>query len=532
MPKFQWILGFALALVLTAGCTKKDKLEYGLDRKDTLRINLNSEPPSLDWIKATDTTSAEVTDNIMEGLVEYNFADPELSLAPALATEWKSSKDVKTWTFVLRKDVKWNDGVPFTGQHVIDGWEYLLNPKTASEYAYSLYGVKNAKAYNEGKIKDFSEVGVKLDKDGNLVVELEQPISYFPYLLTHHATYPVRKDIIEKFKDRWTEPENIKTLGAYNLKVWDHDKAMVLERNDNYYGEKAKLKNILAYMINEQSTVLNLFDAGKLDSVHSLPSRELAHLKKRKEFREMGVLTIYYYGFNTKRPPVNNIKVRQAISSAIDRKQITDMIGGGQVPLTSWIPAGMFGYDPEQGIQFDVEKANKLLDEAGYKDRSKFPKIELAFNTNEDHQRIAENVQAQLKKNLGINVELKNEEWKVYLSTLNKENPNTAHMFRFGWQADYPDPNNFMALMTSYSDNNRSKWSNKTYDQLVEKAVSVADKEQRRKLYSEAQNILTGVDAAVAPVFVAVSTMLISDRAENYPVNRLARRKYKGVTLK
>lgn len=532
MKHIQWFAFPMFAIFVAVGCTKKNKLEYGLEKSDTIRINLNTEPPSLDWIKATDTTSAEVTDNIMEGLVEYNFADPELSLLPALATEWKHSKDVKTWTFVLRKDVKWNDGVPFTGQQVIDGWEYLLNPKTASQYSYFLYGIKNAKPYSEGKIKDFSQVGVKLDKDGNLVVELEQPKSYFPYLLTHHSTYPIRKEIIEKHGDRWTEPENIKTLGAYNLKVWDHDKAIVLERNDNYYGEKAKTKNILAYMINEQSTALNLFDAGKLDSVHSLPSRELSHLKKRPEYRANGVLTIYFFGFNTKRPPVDNVKVRQAISHAIDRKQITDMIGGGQIPLTSWVPPGMFGYDADQGIRFDPEKANKLMDEAGYKDRSKFPKMELAFNTNEDHQRIAENVQAQLKKNLGITVELKNEEWKVYLNSLNVSNPNTPHMFRFGWQADFPDPDNFVELMTSYSENNRSKWVNKAYDQIVQKAVSVADKDARKKLYSEAQHILTAVDAPVVPVFASVANMLISDRAENYPVNRLARRKYKGVTLK
>lgn len=529
MKRIQLLLIFVTTIFITVGCTKKNKLEYGLDRQETLRINLNSEPPSLDWNKSSDTTSALVTDNIMEGLVDYNFNDPELGLVPALASEWKPSKDLKTWTFVLRKDVKWTDGVPFSGQQIIDSWERLLNPKTASQYSYFLYGIKNGRAYYEGKIKDFSEVGAKLDKDGNLVVELEQSKSYFPYLLTHHSTYPIRKDVIEKHGDRWTDPDKMQTLGAYNLKVWDHDKAMVFERNDNYYGDKAKIKNILAYMINEQSTVLNLFDTGKLDSMHSLPSREIAHLKKRKEFREGGVLTIYYYGFNVQKPPMNNQKVRQAISHAIDRKQITDMLGGGQIPLTSWVPPGMFGYDPDQGIRFDVEKANKLLDEAGYKDRSKFPKIELAFNTNEDHQRIAENVQAQLKKNLGIQLELKNEEWKVYLNSLNSNPP---QMFRFGWQADFPDPDNFMNLMASYSENNRSRWSNKTYDQLIEKAVSVADKTERKKIYSEAQNILTSIDAPVAPVYAVVTNMLVADRVENYPLNRLARYKYKGVSLK
>lgn len=528
MHRLRLLALTALSLTLTF-CTKKSgQLEYGLNIKDTIRINLSTEPPTLDWNKATDTTSALVLDNIMDGLVAYNYNDPELGTIPALASEWKASKDAKTWTFTLRKDVKWTDGTPFAAQQVVDGWERLLNPATASQYAYFLFSLKNAKAYNEGKIKDFSKVGVKINDQGQLVVELNQAESYFPYLLTHESTYPVRKDLIQKYGDSWTDPTHIQTLGAYKLKTWDHDKAIVLVRNDGYYGEKAKIKNVIGYMINDYSTALNLFESGRLDFQSSVPYNEIPSLKKNPGFRQTGILGIYYYGFNTRKPPMDNIKVRKAIVHAIDRKQITDLLAAGMAPLSSWIPEGMFGYKADIGLKFDPELARKLLDEAGYKDRSKFPKLTLGFNSNDNHQRIAENVQAQLKKNLGIRVELQNEEWKVFLSDLQTNPPS---IFRMGWQADYPDPDNFMNLMTSYSDNNYTGWKSKKYDHLIEEGASRLDKEKRRELYDRAQKLLTETDVPVFPIYSMVAHILISKRLQNFPVNSMGKFPLKGVTF-
>lgn len=525
------ILLILSAIVIASGCTKKNasKLEYGLDLKETLRINLETEPPSLDWSKSTDTTSSLVEMNIMEGLVGYNLADRDLGSAPALATEWKPSDKARVWTFTIRKGVKWTDGVEFTGQHVIDGWERLLNPKTASEYAYFLFPVKGAREYNGGKLKDFSKVGVKLNDKGDLVVELEKPMGYFPMLLTHHSTYPIRKDVVEKHGDKWTEPGNIVTLGAYKLKIWDHDRAMVLERNEDYYGEKAKIKNILGYMITEYSTALNLMESGKLDFQRSLPFKELPKYRSFPGYRQTPLISMYYYGFNTRKPPFNDLKVRKAFSMAVDRKQITDLLAAGHAPLTSWVPSGMFGYENDIGTKFDAEAAAKLLDEAGYKDRSKLPKIKLAFNTNENHQRIAENVQAQLKKHLGIDIQIENEEWKVYLKRLQNDTPN---IYRMGWLGDYPDPATFMELMTSYSENNHTGWGSKKYDQLVAEGASTIDKEKRRQIYSEAQKILTENEVPVIPIYSTVGHLLLSERVENFPNNSIEHYALKGVTLK
>ncbi|MGE4131714.1 MAG: peptide ABC transporter substrate-binding protein [Bdellovibrionales bacterium] len=531
MGKLFRLFVAAAAILSFAACTKKGggKLEYGLKLEDTLRINLESEPPSLDWSKATDTTSALVTMNIMEGLVEYNLADRELAPIPGLATEWEASNNAKTWTFKMRKGVKWTDGVEFTAQHVVDAWERLLNPDTASEYAYFLFPVKNAREYNAGKVKDFSQVGVKMNSAGDLVIELDKPLSYLPLLLTHHSTYPLRKDIVEKFGPKWTEPEHIVTLGAYKLKTWDHDKAMVLERNDNYYGEKAKIKNIIGYMINEYSTALNLMESGKLDFQRSLPFKELPKYRQMSGYRQIPLISTYYYGFNTKKPPFNNVKVRKAFAAAIDRKQVTDLLAAGHAPLSGWVPSGMFGYENERGIHFEPSAATKMLDDAGFKDRSKLPKVTIAFNTNENHQRIAENVQAQLKKNLGVEVQISNEEWKTYLARLRDDTPS---IYRLGWLGDYPDPSTFMELMTSYSEQNHTGWGNKRYDELVAQGASTLDKEKRRKIYSEAQKILTEDDVPVVPIYSTVGHILLSDRVQNFPVNAIEHYLFKGVTLK
>ena len=526
MRNFKALAALA-AFFLVVGCTSK-KLEYGLEGSETLRININTEPPSLDWQKSTDTTSSHITVNLMEGLAVYDLNNPELPVVPGLAESWTVSKDSKKWTFKIRKGVKWTDGVELTAQHFVDGWERLLSPATASEYAYHLYPIQGAQEFNQGKNKDFASVGAKATDAHTLVVDLKQAMSFFPMLTTHHSAYPVRKDVVAKFGDKWTEPGNIVTLGPYKLKIWEHDKALVLERNDDYYGEKAKTRYVLAYMINELSTALNLFESGKLDVLTELPSTELSKLKTRSEYRNRDSLLMYYYGFNIAKPPMNNPLVRKALATAIDREELVRVLNGGQKPLTSWVPGGIMGYTPDKGTKFDVTKAKELLKQAGFADPTKVPKIVIGFNTNENHQRIAENIQAQLKKNLGVTVELQNQEWKVYLKQLQADAP---HIFRMGWMADYPDPSNFMDLMLSYSENNHTRWKNNKYDEMVGKARAEQNLESRKSLYAQAQALLVEDDVPVVPLYSGTLNKFVATRVQNYPLNALDRLEFRNVTL-
>lgn len=522
-------LGFALFVLFAPACLKKKKSPYtDYKLEETFRYPILSEPPTLDWNKSTDTTSSLVIQNLMEGLTEYDFSGEFVQLRPALAKNWKSSEDKKIWTFVLQDRVFWTDGKTLKAAQFIDGWERLLNPKTGSEYAYFLFSIKNAKAYNEGKIKDFKKVGVKTGDKGELIVELEKGLFYFPYLLTHPSTFPIRKDIIEEKKSLWTSPENIVTLGPYKLSRWDHDKALILTHNKSYYGKKPFVKKVILYIIPDETSIMNLYSSGHLDIATPLISRDLPFLKKRKDHHQHNILSLYYYGFNVAAKPLKDSRMRKAIVQAVNRKEIVKLLNRGQQPLKSWIPEGLFAHNKNIGLNFNPKKSKDLLKEMGYKDPSTLPKIQIFYNTTADHKMIAENIQSQLKRNLDLDVELNNQEWKTYLQRLKTKD---VEIFRLGWLADYPDPDNFMNLMASFSDNNHTNWKNKKFDKLILKAMVTEDGPQRKTLYNSAQKILLEEDVAVFPLFTNVAHLLISPRIKNYPMNVMSYVLFKNIEL-
>ena len=530
-----------LSLVLPLGCTSQKDItvirmmggqQLRFDNRETLRVPVETEPPTIDWSKVSDTTSAMVCDNIMAGLVQFDLDDANLKLLPSLAKSWSSKDSAKTWVFQIRDDVKWTDGVPLTPQHILDGFHRLLDPKTASDVPNFLFPVLNAQDYNSGK-KSWEEVGFKISAPNEITITLAQPMGYFPMLLANVATYPIRYDLIQKYGDAWVEPKNLVTLGPFRLRDWAHDKAMVYDSNPDFFEGEPKIKHIVMYIIQEPQTSISLFNAGKLDSVYHLPSVQLKLLRKRPEYRETSTMVLTYYGFNVEKAPLTNVHLRKAIVQAIDRSEIIKILDGGQQALSGWLPPGIMGYDPNVGLKFDVKKAKEnltlALKELGLKSEEDLKRIEIRFNTSEDYQKIGENMQAQVRRNLGLKVELKNEEWKVYLTALKADPP---QIYRFGWAADYPDPDNFMQVMLSGSENNRSRWKNKKYDQIVAQAGVETNLETRKKLYYEAQRLLTEEDAAVIPLFAGVTHMLVGQRVLKAPFNHLDAYEYKHTELK
>ena len=525
---FKSVLKISLLFLCASSCwTKKESVYTGHNLKETFRFPLASEPPTMDWNKSTDTTSSLIIQNIMEGLTEYDFSKEYVQVKPALAESWNSSKNNTIWTFQLKKKVLWTDGKELKAQHFIDSWERLLNPKTASEYAYFLFSIKNAKAYNHGKINDFKEVGVKEGSKGELIVHLEKPLFYFPYLLTHPSSFPIRKDHIEAKKSLWTKPENIVTLGPYQLNRWDHDKALILTTNQNYYGKKPSIKKVVFYIIPDETSIMNLYASGRLDVAAPLISRDIPFLKKRKDHYKYSSLSLYYYGFNVL--ALKNKKLRQAIVQAIDRKEIIQLLNTGNKAMKSWIPKGLFAHDPDIGLDFNPDRSKQLLRELGYTDPSSLPKVQLYYNTSSDHKMIAENIQSQLKKNIGLTMELNNQEWKTYLQRLKTKD---VEIFRLGWLADYPDPDNFMNLMTSFSDNNHTNWKNQKYDELILQAMTTKNSPLRKQLYDQAQKILLEEEAVAFPIYTNVSHILISPRIKNYPLNVMSYILFKNIEIK
>jgi len=503
-----------LSLLLLIVCVLSCKPVNRDKDNNIFRMALSSEPPTLDWNLATDSISIRVIENIMEGLTQF---DQDLNPVPAVAKGWKVSDDGRTYIFDLRETVYWSDGKRVTAQDFEYGWKRLLDPATASQYAYFLYDVDNASEYNSGQLKDPSLLGVKALSDTTLQVRLRRPVVYFPSITAFTATFPLRKDIVERYGDRWTEPGNIVTNGPFTLREWRHEYSLTLAANKDYFGGRPRLDAVRFYVIGESTTALTLYETGGLDIV-SLPPLAIPSYKNHREYVQHPLLRGYYYGFNVEKPPFNDNRVRQAFSMAIDRKAFPEILKGGELPATSWIPEGMPAYNPSVGLRFHPDGARALLKEAGYAGGAGFPAVTAVFSTNPENLLIAQNLQAQWKKNLNINIMLDNQEWKVFLKTLQN---NTPPVFRLGWGADYPDPDNFMNLFTSNSGNNRTHWKNREYDRLVDAAVIEQDMEGRKRLYDRAQIILTEEDVPIMPLFQNVQNLMVKPYVKGFRPNAM-----------
>lgn len=547
---------------------------------EAFRYNISTEPPSLDWSIATDHSSIQVLDNIMEGLTRF---DEDLHVQPALADGWSIMDGGSRYIFHLRRDALWTDGQPVTAHDFVYSWRRLVDPATAGEYAYFIYMVKNAREINLGgsayaraleeavtpwsalvglsqftrrlsgvpapaggaggeeaaplsafksvfgawrrMVRDRvppSALGVRALDDHRLEVELSRPVVFFPMITTFIATYPMRRDVVEKHGTRWTEPENIVTCGPYQLIEWRHEYRITLERNPLYYGS-AGLSRIIFYMVNENSTVLSLYLTGELDAAYPLPPPAIPSYSEvnHPEFVNYPYLAIYYYGFNVKKPPVDDPLVRAALASAVDRNQLPQILKGRQVPTPGLIPTVMADYaNPSLGHDYDPERARRLLAQAGYPGGRGFPRITIGYNTEESHKMIAEFVQQQWKDNLGVEAELRNMEWKVYLRELQHDPP---HVFRLGWILDYPDPDAMMTVFTSDSANNHTRWQNQEYDRLVLRAALEPDPDKRKKLYDRAQLLICREETALIPLYTYTMNMLVNPRVKNFPQNAMNR---------
>ena len=497
---------------LLAGCSRTERFTPGV-----LRYNLTTEPPTLDWSIATDHASIRVINNIMEGLTTY---DRELNPIPALAERWEALDGGRRYRFYLRRDARWSDGVPLTAEHFVYSWRRLVDPRTAAQYAYFIYDVKNARAINSGEIQDLTQLGIRALDPHTLEIELEKPLVFFPSVTTFVVTFPLREDVIRRWPDSWPEPEHIVTLGPFLLKAWQHEYKLVLERNPTYYGPRPPLDRVVMYMVNEASSSLTLYETNSLDFLPqgSVPPIALPSLRGNPDYQNFPLLGSYYYGFNVTKPPVDNVLVRRALCMAVDRSKLPEILKGRQPPATSWIPQGMLGYNPKIGYPFNPELARQTLARAGYPGGKGFPVISIAFNTDEGHKLIAQFVQQQWRQNLNIPVELNNMEWKVFLKDLETDPP---PVWRLGWTADYPDPDNFMEIFTSASGNNNTRWKNPRYDELIARASTEFDPAKRVALYDQAQRILCETDAAILPLYNYTQASLAKPWVKNYPWNAM-----------
>lgn len=471
----------------------------------TLQWNLGTEPPTLDPALGQDTTSIWVIEQLFLGLTDYD--DETMAVVPELATSWEVSEDGLVWAFHLRKDVYWTDGKPVTAHDIEYAVKRTCDPATASDYAYVLYIIKGAQEVNTGEITDLNYIGVKAIDDYTIQFALNHPAGYFPAIAGMWVTRPVPRWAIEKYGIKWTEPENIVTNGPYLLTEWAHEDEIIMDKNPDYFdADKVQIEKIHAVMIVEASTAMAMYEDGVLDST-AVPSEDIDRVKAdsvlSKELIIAPDLCTYFYGFNNTKPPMDNRLVRKAFSAAIDRQSLIDYVTkGNQIPATTLTCPGIFGHVlPEEGvgIGYDPEAAKKYLADAGYPGGEGLPEITLMFNTSEGHRKIAQAIQQMWKDVLGVTVNLTNQEWKVYLATINEDAP---QIYRMGWCADYPDANNWvLEVFHSTLSINSIKWNNAEFDRVTEEAARESDPAKRLELYKRAEQILCEEEAAIVPIY-------------------------------
>ena len=468
-----------------------------------ISYNLGAEPKTIDPGLNSATDGSTVISNAFEGLCRLDEKDQPI---PGVAEKWDISEDGLTYKFYLRKDAKWTDGKEVTAKDFEYAWKRALDPKTAAEYGYQLFYLKNGEAFNSGKASK-DDVGVKAIDDYTLEVVLESPTAYFLSLMAFPTYLPVREDIVEKDPEGWAnKPETYVSNGPFKLKEWNPKDSMIFVKNENYWNaDTIKLETLEYRMIEEATSALASFKQGDLDFIEQPPSQEIPQLLADGTAKVYPYLGTYFYVFNLSEEAKNinpevakvlqDVKVRKALSLAINRKLIVEQVTkGGQVGAYSFVPEGIpenkdkdFAGEKYFNPEGDLEEAKKLLAEAGYPNGENFPKIELLFNTGEGHQNLAQAIQDMWKKNLNIDVELKNEEWKVFQSSRNDKKFLIA---RHGWIADYADPMTFLDMWTSKSGQNDATYNNPKYDELIGKAKKELDPAKRMEFLHEAEKLL------------------------------------------
>ena len=382
-------------------------------------------------------------------------------------------------------------------------------------------------------------LGLSTPDDRTFVVTLEVPVPYFLIKInTQYTFYPVPKQVIQRLEaegksgDLWTRPENFVSNGAFVLKEHRFRHYMIFEPNPHYWDrasitlDRVKLLEIESYV-----TALQMYKAGELDYIGentSLPSEYSVFLRRKKDHRFTGFTTTYWYWFNTNDPALKDKRVRHALNLATDKQRIVDSVTKQfQIPATSYIQDGIAGYKKIPGEAFDPEKARALLAEAGYPGGKGLPPVTISYNTNETHKAIAEAIQEMWRKELGIDAQIRNEEWKVFLKNLEQANYQVG---RLGWTADYPDPYTFFSVFLSTSNNNHSDWKDKKFDELVDFANSAEDPAERLARLAKAEEYL--LDALPAmPIYFYTRSYVVKPYVKGLRNNFQDRHPWKVIHI-
>jgi oligopeptide transport system substrate-binding protein len=508
------------ALTLVAACSQKPAAKAdGM----VLHRGNNSEPDTLDTQKASTIYENNIISDMFEGLMTMDASAHPIYGA---AISHTVSADGLVWTFKLRDNVQWSDGVPVTADDFVFSFQRILDPKTAAQYASLVYPIKNAQAVNEGKLPP-DRVGVKALDPKTVEITLEHPTPYLLTLLTHQTCQVVPKHTIEKLGDQWVKAGNMVSDGPYMLAEWIPNTHVKLVKNSHFYdADKVQIDTIYYFPINDSSIELKRYRAGEFDMTDDAPAREIPQLKKEfgAELKMHSWESNRYIQINVRKKPFGDVRVRQALALAVDREMIAnDIYGAGQTPAYSFVPPGVGGYKGGAELKFKSlsmvarrAQARDLLEQAGF-GASHPLHFTYRYNESIDNRRQAIAVQ-DMWKQIGVEVELLNSDTRVHYNALRTQD---FEVSAAAWTADYDDAEDFLFLMEGNSGQmNYSKYVNPKYDGLLHQAANTLDLDQRSELLRQAEQVMLD-DLPIIPVINDAYRRLARPYVKGYEDNLL-----------
>ena len=498
------------ASLLTAACG----VEQPERPADAFAFALGSDPETFDPGSMSGSVEGDVAYQLFEGLLSPAADDgpPE----PGVAERFDLSADGRTYTFHLRPDARWSNGDPVAAADFDYSWRRVLKHKVAADYINLFRLVRGAAEY-EATPTNEALLGLRVEGPTTFVVELAQPVAYFPELVSFYPMFPVHRGSIEKWGEQEAfKPEHIVSNGAYKMEAYLRRLRIDATLNPYYWGRAdVAMKQLSLLIIEDEAARVNAFDDGRLDWVNQLPSNQILSLRTRETFRRTEMLGTYFLRFNVTKPPFNDPRVRHALSLAVDRELLCRCtLSDLYKPATGMVPS-LPGYPASDAVRYDPDEARRLLAAAGFPGGKGFPTVAYLYNTSENHKIVAEGLQDIWKSELGIEVQLVNQEWKVYLDALKRLDYDIA---RGGWIGDYVDPNTFLDLWRTGDENNHTGWSDAGFDGLIDKAAQTPDPAARLTVLHAAEAILMR-ELPVMPIYNYAEFHLLRVEIDGWQAN-------------
>lgn len=519
MKKYILILFFIII-----SCSKNNT-------NNSLIVNIGPEPKTLDPTYTETYDGSAYIAHTFEGLTSRDKDD---KLIPAVAESWDISEDYLTYTFYLRTNAKWSDGKTVTANDFVYAWQRAVDPKVASSVSYQLNPIKNASKIIKGELP-LTELGVKAIDDYTLEVNLESPTAYFLDLLSITIYSPLRKDIIEKYGDAWTQEEYIGN-GPFFVKEHINNDKIIMEKNTNYWNKETIIPQTITFsLLDNPNTIVASIQDGTLLFGSNPPLQDIPKLTEEGYIDYVPLLGIYFLSINTTNEVLKNKNVRKALSLAIDRNYIVEKVTkGNEIPAAALVPYSVFDIDGsfrekggnyfsvnENDYQKNIEEARRLLAEAGYSNGSNFPVLEYSVES-QSSLNIFEAIQQMWKNNLGIDTTIVSEEWAVFQSSRYSR---TYVIARNGWIGDYDDPMTFLGMFLSYSPQNVESYNSAIYDRLLANASATDDNTIRMPLLHKAEELFME-DMPIIPLYYYTLPLLVNNNLKDVQYDVLGKHKF------